>query len=134
LSFTGTLAATALGFVLGRRSRRVVARLVPAEERARAEELLMRYGPHAIVASRPVPMLAESTVIVAGAGGLAWSRVLVAGALGALPPALLYALAGAAASRAGKQALVFLAVLVLAALLWLVGRRVQAAPPLSSGD
>jgi uncharacterized membrane protein YdjX (TVP38/TMEM64 family) len=66
LSLTGGLGATLLGFLVGRRSRRLVDRIVPAEEQDRAERLLSRYGALAIIATRPVPMLTETTAIIAG--------------------------------------------------------------------
>jgi uncharacterized membrane protein YdjX (TVP38/TMEM64 family) len=73
------------------------------------------------VVSRPVPLLAETTVIVAGAtGSLSWRRVAGAAAVGSMPAAVLYAIAGAAASRATSVSVVFVLVLALAVVTWLV--------------
>jgi hypothetical protein len=49
-------------------------RLVTAEERARANRLLERWGTLAIVVTRPIPLLAETVAIMAGASPLGWGR------------------------------------------------------------
>jgi uncharacterized membrane protein YdjX (TVP38/TMEM64 family) len=122
LSLTGGFGATLLGFFVGRRSRRLVEWIVPAEEQDRAERLLSQYGALAIIATRPVPMLAETTAIIAGTSRLGWRTVAVAGALGNLVPALAYALTGAIAASFNNQIVVFAAVIAVAALFWLAGR------------
>lgn len=72
-------------------------------------------------------MIAETTAILAGAVGMPLARFAWAAALGSLPPALAYALAGALAARLGTTIVVFGGVLVLATLVWLGGRRRAAA-------
>ncbi len=122
LSLAGGLGATLLAFLVGRRSRPLVQRIVPDGQRARAEQRLARYGALAILVTRPVPMLAETTAIVAGTSTLPWRRAALAGALGNLVPALLYATAGAVAASLADQALVFAVVIAVAALFWLLTR------------
>jgi uncharacterized membrane protein YdjX (TVP38/TMEM64 family) len=117
----GALAAL-LGFALGRRGGRLSVRLVPPGERARADRLLARWGTLAIIVTRPVPLLAETTVIMAGASPLGWRRVALAALAGSLPGALLYALTGAVAASFQNGALVFVLVLFVAGVSWLVGR------------
>lgn len=123
LSMAGGLGATLVGFFVGRRSRRLVERLVPPDELPRAQQRLALYGPLAIVVSRPVPMVAETTAIVAGTSALTWRSAALAGALGNAVPALLYAGAGAAAASLAGQSLVFGGVVLLAGLSWLAMRR-----------
>ena len=50
----------------------LLSRLVPPEERARANDLLDRWGEMAVVATRPVPILAETVAILAGASPKSW--------------------------------------------------------------
>jgi uncharacterized membrane protein YdjX (TVP38/TMEM64 family) len=114
LSMAGGLGATLLGFFIGRRSRRLIDRIVTIEERKRAEQVLQRYGALAIVVTRPVPMLAETTAIIAGTSGTSWRSAAVAGMAGNLVPALFYALTGAAAASLGNQFAVFGTVLAVA--------------------
>jgi uncharacterized membrane protein YdjX (TVP38/TMEM64 family) len=98
-------------------------RLVPAAERQRADTLLERWGMLAVVVTRPVPMLAETTAILAGASrSMSWPRMGLAAGLGSVPAAVLYAVAGSVAAGIGNTSLVFALVLGIAALTWLIER------------
>jgi uncharacterized membrane protein YdjX (TVP38/TMEM64 family) len=122
LSLLGSVGAALFGFVIGRRGGRFVARVVSSEERARADYLLERWGALAIVVTRPVPVLAETVAIMAGVSPMSWSRVALASLVGSLPPALLYALTGAAVANFHSVVLMFGVVLMVAGLFWLIGR------------
>lgn len=127
LSLAGSVGAALLGFAVGRRGGPLLARLVPPEECVGADRLLERWGMLAIVATRPVPLLAETVAILAGASPLGWGRVLVAALAGSLPGALLYALTGAVVASFQNGALVFGLVLLVAGSLWLIGRWTEPA-------
>jgi uncharacterized membrane protein YdjX (TVP38/TMEM64 family) len=123
LSLVGGTGAALGAFVVGRRSQRLVDRLVSADQQRRADELLRRHGVWAIIATRPVPMFAETVGILAGTGRtLPWWKVAVAGAVGNLVPAVAYAAVGAYAASFVNSALVFAAVVLVAGLAWLVQR------------
>lgn len=126
LSVVGNTGAALFGFFVGRRGGPLLARFVSAQERA--DGLLARWGTLAIIVTRPVPLLAETTVVMAGASPLGWRRVALAALVGNLPVALVYALTGAVAASFESGALVFGLVLVVACLSWLVGRRLQPRP------
>ncbi|HLP39924.1 MAG TPA: VTT domain-containing protein [Fibrobacteria bacterium] len=123
LSLGGTLGATALGFALGRRGGRLLERLVSPSEKARADDLLRKYGALAILVTRPLPLLAETVSILAGASPMGWGPMLLAAAAGSLPASLLYAITGATARGFGSGALMFAFVLVFAGVFWVVGRK-----------
>src|ERR1044072_1798612 len=125
LSLLGSVGAALFGFVIGRRGGRFVARVVSPEERARADYLLERWGALAIVVTRPVPLLAETVAIMAGGWAQSWSRVALASLVGSLPPALLYALTGAAVANFQSVVLMFGVVLMVAGLFWLIGRLLE---------
>lgn len=125
LSVAGGLTASAAGFALGRRGSAVLHRFVPEDERRRADALLRQWGDLAVVVTRPIPILAESVAILAGTSPLGWRRFLAASAAGTLPAALLYALTGATAARLDSVILMFGLVLLVAALVWLGGRRLR---------
>lgn len=125
LSLAGSIGATLLGFAIGRSGGRIFERLVTPEERARADNLLRRWGALAIIVTRPVPLLAETVAIVAGTSSLGWGRTTLAALAGSLPPALLYAITGAAAVNLQNTTLVFVGVLLIAGCFWLVGRRAE---------
>lgn len=125
LSLLGSVGATLFGFAIGRRGGRVFERLVTPEERARADDLLRRWGALAIIVTRPVPLLAETVAIVAGTSTLSWGRTTLAALAGSLPPALLYAITGAAAVNLQSTTLVFVGVMLIAVFFWIVGRRAE---------
>jgi uncharacterized membrane protein YdjX (TVP38/TMEM64 family) len=126
LSLVGSTGAALAGFAVGRRSSSLLARLVPVEELVQANRLLIRWGMLAIVVTRPVPLLAETTAIVVGTSRLGWGRATLAALVGSLPGALLYAFAGAGAARFPNGAFVFGLVLLVASSFWLVGRWLEA--------
>lgn len=123
LSLAGGLGAGALGFALGRWGSPLLLARVAEDERRRADALLGRWGALAVVVTRPVPILAETVAILAGASPLGWPRFLAATAAGTLPAALLYAVTGATAARLDHAVLVFALVLLAAAAFWWAGRR-----------
>lgn len=125
LSLVGSLGAMLAGFAIGRRGGPLVARFVCPPEAATAERLLARWGLLAIVVTRPVPLLAETMAVLAGASSLGWRKAMGAALVGSLPAAVIYALTGAAVADFGSGALVFAAVLLLAGCAWLGGRFVE---------
>ncbi len=134
LSLVGSVGAALVGFAVGRRGGPLLSRLVSAEERERADRLLTRWGALAIVVTRPVPLLAETVVILAGTSPLGWGRAALAALAGSLPAALLYALTGALAASFQSSALVFGLVLLVAGLFWLIGRWVEPRIGIRQGE
>jgi uncharacterized membrane protein YdjX (TVP38/TMEM64 family) len=122
LSLVGRVLAALAGYMIGRRGGPLVARLVPPDVRDRADGLLRRWGPTAIVVTRPVPLLAETVTILAGASSIGWARAALAALVGSVPEAVLYAGSGALAYSVEKAALIWVAVLALACALWIAGR------------
>jgi uncharacterized membrane protein YdjX (TVP38/TMEM64 family) len=123
LSLIGGVGATALGMLVGRFGRRGFRRLVGDAEYARASQLLDRYGALAVLATRPVPILAETMALVAGATAMPFGRGLWAATLGSLPGAFLYAWAGASDLDGPTGIITFLGVILLSAVTYLAGRR-----------
>lgn len=127
LSLTGSVGATALGMLVGRFGRRSFRRLVGDVEYARASQLLDRYGALAVLATRPVPILAETTALVAGATAMPFGRGLWAASLGSLPGAFLYAWAGASDLSGPTGVITFFGVILLSTVTYRLGRRARAA-------
>lgn len=122
LSLIGSVGAALFGFWIGRRGGWLLARVVTEKERANADYLLRRWGALAIIVTRPVPLLAETVAIMAGSSSMSWGRAALAALVGSLPPALLYALTGAAVANFQNTALMFGLVLLLAGFFWMIGR------------
>jgi uncharacterized membrane protein YdjX (TVP38/TMEM64 family) len=125
LSLLGSLGAMLVGFAMGRRGGPLLIRLVSPQERATADCLLERWGVLAIVITRPMPLLAETVAVLAGASPLGWGRATLAALIGTFPAALVYALTGAAVAGFGSGALVFLAVVAVAGCAWFVGQSIE---------
>ncbi len=117
--------AAVLGWALGRGGARPAERFIPTAERLRAQALVERWGVLAVIASRPVPIVAEAVAIVAGLAGMRLRELLPAAVLGSLPAALLYAATGAGLARLDNVLLVFGLVFGLAVLTWWIGTRVS---------
>ncbi len=129
LSLLGRTGNAVVGVLLGKGaggllSRRTVRR--SGAHHARGAELVRRWGLAAVVLTRPVPVLAESTLVAAAAMGLSPASVVGAAVVGALPEAVLYAVAGDVAASYANGAIVFVAVIALAAGAWAVGARLEA--------
>lgn len=122
LSLAGSMGAALGGCWIGRRGGRLLERVVKPGEAARADYLLRRWGALAIIVTRPVPLLAETVALLAGAAKMSWGRVASAALVGSLPPALLYALTGAAVANLQSTALMFVLVILVAGSFWMLGR------------
>ena len=125
LSLLGRTGNAVAGVLLGRGAGALLSRRFVADGGTGAE-LVGRWGLAAVVLTRPVPVLAESTLIAAGAMSFSPLAVVAAAVVGAVPEALLYALAGDVAASYASAAVVFVAVIALAAGAWAVGARVEA--------
>ncbi|MFN8635532.1 MAG: VTT domain-containing protein [Chloroflexota bacterium] len=132
LSLLGSMLAAGAGFWIGRRGGPLLALAVPPDERARADRFLARWGILAILVSRPLPLLAETITVLAGASALGWRPSMLAALVGSLPPCLFYAWAGAASIGFEGGALVFGGVILLAIAVGLIGRQLERARPAPS--
>lgn len=127
LSLAGSEAAALLGWMIGRRGGRLLDRAVSPAARERAGAFVDERGPLAIVVTRPIPVIAEATAILAGAAGMPLGRLALAAAIGSLPPAVAYAIAGAYASSFDVGLVVLAGVLALACAWWLLESRRRSA-------
>lgn len=124
LSWSGSVGATLVGFAIGRRGGKLMDRSLSRQDRERADYLLRRWGGLAIIVTRPVPVVAETTAIIAGSTAMSWRMTLISSIAGSLPPALVYAIVGAKAISLNEGFLVFILGILLAAVFWLASRRV----------
>ena len=90
LALAGRVGGTMLGFAVGR-----LVSPTPRRPTNREAALLHRWGPLAVLVTRPVPLAGETVAILAGASGMGWTRCALAATAGALPEAVLYSWAGA---------------------------------------
>ena len=123
LSLAGSVGATLFGFALGRRGGPLLTRMVSAGEKAKADALLAKWGALAILITRPVPLMAETVSILAGASPMGWGKMAAAALAGSAPAALLYALTGATARSFADGFLMFGLVILIAGVFWFFGRK-----------
>jgi len=101
-AFAGAWCSALIGFGLCRRyGQRAFTRLVGEREAQRFATLLETYGAWAILLSRAVPLLTETTSCLAGLSPMPFSRFAALSAAGTLPICLVYAWAGAAGATHG---------------------------------
>lgn len=127
LSLIGSLIGVALAFLIGRRGGRLLEHIATAEEMAAADRMFRRWGTAAIILSRPLPIIAETIALFAGASSMGWKRLFLAATVGLIPTCLAYAATGAIAMSFDNLALIFLATCVVAGIGWLIDRRVRRA-------
>ena len=129
LSLLGRTGNAVVGVVLGRGAGDFLSRgkaHSSGSDHTRGAHLVERWGLAAVVLTRPIPVLAESTLVAAAAMGLSPVGLVAAAVIGALPEAVLYAVAGNAAATYTNATVVFVAVIVLAAGAFAAGARLEA--------
>jgi uncharacterized membrane protein YdjX (TVP38/TMEM64 family) len=99
-SWIGLSAGAILGFALARWLGRPLAeRFAGAADLARSQRLADRHGAWVVVLTRAIPVLAEASVLLLGATGLAWRRFLLPMAASNLGIAVAYSAFGQLAER-----------------------------------
>jgi uncharacterized membrane protein YdjX (TVP38/TMEM64 family) len=111
-----------VAYLIGARSATLARRIVGEDGLVRAREIATRYGDLAIVLCRPVPVIAEASVIFAGVMHVPPARFLLVCALANLGVAAGYAAIGAYSMSVDSFLLAFIGALALPALAWLIGR------------
>jgi len=124
----GMTSACALGYAFGARTARAAERFVGAGGMARARALWDRFGDYAIVICRPVPVLAEATVIFAGIARRPFGHFMSMSAWSNLGVALGYAAIGAFSMRVESFLLAFAGSLVVPGVAMLASRRWLRTP------
>jgi uncharacterized membrane protein YdjX (TVP38/TMEM64 family) len=124
-SFAGMTASCLAGYRIGSVWGRAAAvRLVGASRLDAMAGRMERRGAWAVAVGRPVPVLAEASVLLAGVARLPFRRFLLVSSLSNLGISLVYSAAGALSATAGSFFLALAAaVLVPAAASHLLRRR-----------
>jgi uncharacterized membrane protein YdjX (TVP38/TMEM64 family) len=126
LSLVGSVGCALAGFAIGRAGREKVRHYVSDAEYARVSRILDRWGMAGIVATRPVPILAEVMAIIAGTTpAMSWWQITVASIAGSLPPAIAYAVAGHLATTTVGMIWVFSALMLMSAAMWWFDRKIE---------
>ena len=111
--WTGMMVACLIAYWLGARFSGFARRFVGEEGIARADRLGQRYGDWTIILCRPVPVLAEASVIFAGLVRAPFPRFLVLTSLSNLGIAIGYAAFGAYSMSMDSFLVAFLGALAI---------------------
>jgi uncharacterized membrane protein YdjX (TVP38/TMEM64 family) len=122
ISWIASIGGAMLGWWVGANCKAWVSRKISEADQARALRWFDRYGLTSIVLSRLFPIVSETVSVMAGLTGMDWQRVLIASALGSLPPALLYAFAGAMAVSSLQGLWIAAGVFALGGLGWWINQ------------
>ena len=134
LALAGRFGMAIAGLALGRAGAPVLVKLIGPRRRGHAESLLERFGALAIIFSRPVPILAETVVLAAGAARMRWRVALPAAFVGSVPEAVAYGAVGATAASAANAAAVWVGFLVVGTVFRLLELRYRRKSQTSSAS
>jgi len=127
--WTGLMAGCVFGYWLGAHPGRRLARSVVGSTQVMAlQERFGRLGPLVLVLARAVPVLAEASVVAAGAARLDVRVFLAATATSNVPIALAYAGIGAVAAETGSFLAVAIGLIAVPTLAWTLWTRTRLRP------
>jgi len=123
VSFIGMMISCAIGYYIGRLSGKLWLK-EDSPNYKRSQEILAKWGEFALILTRPVPVLSESVIILAGAEKMPVHRALLTSALGLAPTCIIYAVVGHYAASLAANVWSFVVVVSLALLFLLLKRKV----------
>ncbi len=124
-SWFGMTLGCLIGYWIGASGRAAARALVGSADVRRVEALTHRMGDYALIAFRSVPVLAESSVILAGMGRMDRRRFFMITTLANAGISLAYAMVGAFAAEASSFLLAFAGAIALPSLALGVARSVR---------
>lgn len=117
VSLTGMTVSCIIGYYLGAKFGNPISeRLVGSQELLKFEKLQKKYGDFVIIISRAVPVLAETSILVAGIGRMPLNRFILIILLSNLGISLAYSAIGAYSANINSFLLAFAAAIVLPAI------------------
>ena len=123
LSLVGSIGGEWLGFELVRRyGRRASAKMVGDDEIERLSRVFAKHGAAAVAVTRALPVVMETTSVVAGLSAMRRSTFLIASLLGTAPIVVVYAYAGAVSREANSIVPAVVILVAMAGLGWIIYR------------
>ncbi|QHT67488.1 VTT domain-containing protein [Rhodocytophaga rosea] len=122
LSLAGGLLSCTLGYFIGLRAKGLINKYIPSPQQAQARAFLEKYGALAIIASRPIPVLAEAVAIMSGTLKWRFQKMLVYSLIGLVPICFIYSFTGAYSTSFDNAWLALLFNIGIALLLWFFTR------------
>jgi uncharacterized membrane protein YdjX (TVP38/TMEM64 family) len=122
ISLVGGMGAAMVGYYLGRGGEALALRWIGAQELELGRAFFHRWGILAVAISRPIPLISETVIVMAGLAGWSLRRCLISAALGLSPIVIIYALSGAFAQEQDYAWLTVAVVAVVSGIGWWLGR------------
>ncbi len=117
VSFAAMTVSAMVGCLIGRFASGWARRLIGDDDMASLQAFQRKCGPWALLALRPVPILAEASTVFAGIGRTPWGQTTLQLLLGNAAVSLVYAIAGAYCAETENATLfAFLAVMLVSGL------------------
>lgn len=123
LSVTGGLLSSSIGYFVGRKANNLVKKFTSSFQQEQAKAFLEKYGAMAMIASRPIPVLAESVSIMSGTLNWSFKKVFINSLIGLLPICFIYSFTGAYSLSFNNAWIAFVFNISVAAIVWFVSRR-----------
>lgn len=123
LSLVGSIGGEWLGFELVRRyGKRASAKIVGDDEIEQLSRVFQKHGAMAVVVTRALPVVMETTSVVAGLSAMRRSTFLIASLLGTAPIVFVYAYAGAVSRETNSIVPAVVMLIAVAGLGWVIYR------------
>jgi uncharacterized membrane protein YdjX (TVP38/TMEM64 family) len=123
VALVGSIGGEWLGFEIARRyGRPAAARLVGDAEIDRLSRIFATHGAAAVIVTRALPVVMETTSVVAGLSRMRRLRFLVSSLVGTAPIVVIYAWAGAASRDTGSLVPAVVIALAMSGLGWILYR------------
>jgi uncharacterized membrane protein YdjX (TVP38/TMEM64 family) len=118
LSLAGGLLSCSAGYFIGLKAKGMINKYIPAFQQEQATRFLEKYGALAMIASRPIPVLAEAVAIMSGTLRWSFKNVFVYSLMGLVPICFIYSFTGAYSTSFDNAWLALLFNIGIALLLW----------------
>ena len=113
ITFTGMMTSCLLGYYIGLTSGKLWLK-EDSNSFKQAQRILTKWGEVALILTRPIPVLSESVIILAGVEKMPLGKALMASALGLAPTCIIYSIVGHYATSMAANVWSFVVIVVLA--------------------
>lgn len=125
LSVMGGVGAALVGYWIGKKGKSMLRRWFDPQAFEVGDRFFARWGIASVILSRPVPLIAETVSVAAGASNLEWKKMTLGSLLGILPISLAYSWVGAYLGSGNAGIWAFLGVVGVAGIFVTAGYLVQ---------
>ena len=123
LSLIGNLFGFLFAYWVGAQSSSLIHKFLSPKEFYRGNRILQRWGIPALIFTKPLPILAETTAIMSGVAKLPFIKSLMATMAGSLLVSVLYAWSGSQSKDFDFTIIIFITLICLSIIAWKIDKR-----------